>query len=169
MVGGLTPGAVAPGNPPPGAPKTCYAHGEEARTERGPTAAEAARAATISGPASTTGSATGSPCRHTRHSSGPATAPSPGAADHPAHAGRLTDSRHAAPAHRHHLHSAQPTALHAPRQRPRPATAPAQIDSDTAPTHATHSARTPASAPAGPLDRQRTTHAHGQHVSRPYI
>ena len=54
------------------------------------------------------------------------------------------------PAHRHHQHSAQSSALHAPRQHQLSATAPAQIDSDTAqPTPRT----APGHPPAPTLDR----------------
>lgn len=57
-------------NTPMGTPKTCYAYGEENRAEAGPAAPRTAHAATISGPASTTGS-TSSPGRPTGHSRSP--------------------------------------------------------------------------------------------------
>ena len=145
VVGGLTPGASAPGKPPRGTPKTCYAHGEETRAEPGPTAAGAAHAATITGPASTTGSATGSPCRHTRHSSGPTTAPGTRRSRSPRP--RWTAHRQQPP---QHPPTVTTCTAHSPPPYTRPGShrSPAQID--TATPHAPHSPRPPRTPHAPP-------------------
>lgn len=141
VLGQVTPGRDSARKAPEVHPKTGYAVGEETRAEPGPTAAGAVHAATISGPASTTGSATGSPCRHTRHSSGPATAPGTRRSRSPsprwtAHRQPPRSTRPPSPpaqrtAHRPTRAQAAPTARHSPgtdRQRhssqPTPRTAP---------------------------------------------
>lgn len=141
VVGGLTSGAVAPGKPPQGTTKTCYAHGEETRAEPGPTAAGAAHAATISGHALTTGSASSSPGRHTRRSRTPRP--------------RWT-------AHRQPPRGTRPPSPPAQRTAQRPTRAQAAPAAHHSPgtDRERHSARTPAPAITGPLDRQLTVTPH---------
>jgi len=127
-------------NTPKVAPRTCYAHGEESRTERGPTAAGAAlparsaaqhrrRAATPAAKTDQPSIAADRPRPRPRHQAQQITPPTLDSSS--------AQGRHADPSHRHH--PAQ--LIHRPRTPPRPARAPAPIDADTAQAHAPHSAQ----------------------------
>lgn len=151
VVGGLTPGASAPGKPPPGRLKAGYALGEETRAETGPRQHED-HPPPRSQPGTTPGSAASSPGRR---SGGPATAPAARPAGGPAQAGQPTASGPGPPAPRPR-HS-PPRSTAAPRTQPRQQDRPTASHSPTEPGQRTPYYYTPVTDDSPPGRRQRPT------------